>query len=172
MNQELLQIIKLYTTSSHKKLDNYLLDKSKSTLIAVLLDLLTIYINDKNSSTIRELITIILAGYKHSGGKIGYNGYKQSISIPGQIIKCEAKPKNYDTHSKAKSPAKLNGYGNFSDYTYQRLKRDRNEKKLNVLVSGFVDGKLIYIFEFPFNHKTFTNQLMKQLKKDFLDAKI
>jgi hypothetical protein len=32
------------------------------------------YINDKNSSTIREFLTVTLAGYKHKEGKIGYSG--------------------------------------------------------------------------------------------------
>lgn len=149
MNQELANVIKIYSTGTHKELSNCLIGKSKDTLIAILVDLLTMYINDKNSSTIREFITVTLAGYKHKEGKIGYNGFKQDTFIPGKTIMCEAKPKNVDTN--LKSLRKLNGGGNFTDYTFGRLKRDRIEENLNMLISGFIDGKLIYILEFPFN---------------------
>ncbi|GAB4541246.1 MAG: hypothetical protein Fur0020_10610 [Thermodesulfovibrionia bacterium] len=129
MNQELANVIKIYSTGTHQELSNYLIGKSKDTLIGILVDLLTMYINDKNSSTIREFITVTLAGYTHKEGKIGYNGFKQDAFIPGKTIKCEAKPKNIDTEEFEKyrrrerktSPAKLNGGGNFTDYTPARL---------------------------------------------------
>jgi hypothetical protein len=173
MNQELANIIKIYSTGSHQELSSYLLGKSKDTLIGILVDLLTMYINDKNSSTIREFITVTLAGYQHKQGKIGYNGFRQDAIIPGRTIKCEAKPKNIDTEEFEKfireerktRPAKLNGGGNFTDYTPTRLKKDKKEKDLNMLVSGFIDGKLIYIIEFPFNCPDFVTNLEKQIKR-------
>ncbi|MGB9735598.1 MAG: hypothetical protein ACP5JP_05025 [bacterium] len=173
MNQELANVIKIYSTGSHQELGSYLLGKSKDTLIAILVDLLTMYINDKNSSTIREFITVTLAGYQHKQGKIGYNGFRQDTFIPGKTIKCEAKPKNIDTEEFEKftrgerktSPAKLNGGGNFTDYTPNRLEKDKKEKDLNMLVSGFIDGKLIYIIEFPFNCTNFIANLEKQIKR-------
>jgi hypothetical protein len=173
MNQELANIIKIYSIGSHQELSSYLLGKSKDTLIGILVDLLTMYINDKNSSTIREFITVTLAGYKHKQGKIGYNGFRQDVIIPGRTIKCEAKPKNIDTEEFEKftggerktSPAKLNGGGNFTDYTPNRLEKDKKEKDLNMLVSGFIDGKLIYIIEFPFNCPDFIANLEKQIKR-------
>jgi hypothetical protein len=117
MNKELANIIKIYSTGSHQQLSNYLRGKAKKTLIEILIDLLTMYINDKNSSTIREFITVTLAGYKHKQGKIGYNGFRQDAIIAGRTIKCEAKPKNiiteeFEEFAKGKrktSPAKLNG---------------------------------------------------------------
>ena len=89
-------MIKIYSTGSHKELSNYLIGKSKDTLIGILLDLLTMYINDKNSSTIREFLTVTLAGYTHKEGKIGYNGFKQDSFISGKTVMCEAKPRNFD----------------------------------------------------------------------------
>jgi len=163
MNQELANVVKLYSTGSHKELSNYLIGKSKDTLIGILVDLLTMYTNDKNSSAIREFITVTLAGYEHKEGKIGFNGFKQDAFIPGRTIKCEAKPKNVDTNSKPLR--KLNGGGNFTDYTFKSLERDKKEKDLNMLISGFVDGKLIYILEFPFNYPEFVGQLEKQLQE-------
>lgn len=173
MNQELANVIKIYSTGTHNELSNYLIGKSKDTLIGILVDLLTMYINDKNSSTIREFITVTLAGYEHKESKIGYNGFKQDTFIPGRTIKCEAKPKNVDTEEIEKykrgerktSPAKLNGGGNFTDYTPARLEKDKQEKDLNMLVSGFVDGKLIYIIEFPFSSSNFVKNLDMKIKK-------
>ncbi len=173
MNQELVNVIKMYSTESHQKLSNYLIGKSKDTIIGMLIDLLTMYINDKNSSTIREFITVTLAGYEHKEGKIGYNGFRQDAYIPGKSIKCEAKPKNINTeefekYSKGERktpPAKLNGGGNFTDYTPMRLEKDIKEKDLNMLVSGFIDGKLVYIIEFPFNCPDFVKNLKMQIEK-------
>ncbi|MFN4197053.1 MAG: hypothetical protein ACK4FM_03485 [Caldimicrobium sp.] len=172
MNQELARIIELYSTKTHEELITYLLGRSKDNLIAMLIDLLTMYINDKNSSTIREFITVTLAGYTHEKGKIGYNGFKQDSIIPGKTIKCEAKPKNINTQDFEKykagerysKPAKLNGGGNFTDYTLARLERDIKEN-INILVSGFIDGRLIYIIEIPFNTPDFVHHLETQIKR-------
>jgi len=173
MNQELANIIKIYSTGKHQELSEYLIGKSKDTLIGSLVDLLTMYINDKNSSTIREFLTVTLAGYQHKETKIGYNGFKQDVFDPEKTIKCEAKPKNVNTEEFEKykrgerktSPSKLNGGGNFTDYSFARLQKDKQEKNLNMLVSGFVDGKLIYIIEFPFNFRDLVRNLEKQIKR-------
>ena len=87
----------LFATKSHKELNDLLIGKSKDNLISVLLDLLTAYINDKNSSSLREFITVSIAGYQHNPAKLGYNGFKQSSEINGQPIHCEAKPVNIQT---------------------------------------------------------------------------
>ncbi len=70
MNKELAEIIRIYATKSDRELNEYLLGKSKNNLIAVLIDLITMYINDKNSSTLREFLTVTIAGYTHTEGKI------------------------------------------------------------------------------------------------------
>lgn len=81
MNNELYEVIRVYATKSHKELDLLLLDKSKDQLIALFNGLITIYINDKNSSLLREYITVSLAGYIPTNTKIGYNGFNQSTQI-------------------------------------------------------------------------------------------
>jgi hypothetical protein len=167
MNNELYEVIKAYATKPHKELALLLLDKSKDQLIALFNDLITIYINDRNSSLLREYITVSLAGYTPTNTKIGYNGFKQSTQIGGKVS-CEAKPQNLNTedNNKRKNPRRLNGGGNFTDYTYKRLKKDKKENP-NMLISGFVDGELIYILEFPFNYSPFVEKLKIQLKRRF-----
>jgi len=169
MNNDLVEATKLYATRPHSELNSYLIGKSKDTLIGMLVDLITMYICDKNSSTLRELVTVIIAGYEHEVKKIGYNGYKHDTF--GKMLKCEAKPKNYDTNSTAKNPQKLSGAGNFSDYTFARFEKDKNDSFYNMLVSGFIDGRLIYILEFPFNFPEFTERLERQLYKRFPNGK-
>ncbi|CEG11802.1 conserved hypothetical protein [groundwater metagenome] len=173
MNKELEHIVKIYSTGKHEDLNSCLIGKSKDTIISMLVDLLTMYINDKNSSTIRELISVTFAGYEHKEAKIGYNGFKQDAFIAGRTLKCEAKPKNveseefnkYKRGERNSPPQKLNGGGNFTDYTRLRLNRDAEEKDLNMLVSGFVNGKLIYVIEFPFAFKDFLENLENQIKR-------
>lgn len=160
MNQDLAQIVTYYATRPHKELSELLLSKSKDNLISILTDLLTAYINDKNSSSLREFVTVSIAGYQHNPSKLGYNGFKQNSAIGGKPISCEAKPKNIQTegYDQKKSKPKLNGEGGFNDYTTERLKKDAREN-LNLLSSGFIDGELQYILEFPFS------VVYKRLKK-------
>ncbi len=168
MDNNLYEVIKFYSTKSHKELSSLLLDKSKDELISLLNSLLTIYINDKNSSLLREYITVSMAGYIPTSTKIGFNGFKQSTQLGGKMIACEAKPQNINTedNKKRKSPKKLKGGGNFTDFTIKRLTKYKKEK-LNMLVSGFVDGELIYILEFPFSCFSFIKKLKEQLQKRF-----
>lgn len=176
MNKELTDVLRVYSTESHESFSQKLIGHSKETLIALFTDLLTMYINDRNSSTIREYLTVTLAGYEHSEGKIGFNGFKQNSIIGGAPLHCEAKPKNFNTEDlkayregRRGKPSSLNGNGNFTDYTYPRLAKD---KKANprILVSGFVDGKLIYILSFPFKTASFLKRLRAQLERQFTDG--
>lgn len=168
MNDELGEFVKAYATKPHKELNALLLGKSKDGLIALLNSLITQYMNDKNSSTLREFVTVSLAGYKQKETKIGYNGYKQSTEVGGKPIACEAKPRNIDTegNKKIKTPRKHDGGGNFTDYTLGRLRKDKKENP-NMLASGFVDGQLMFILEFPFSCPHFTKNLKEQLKRRF-----
>ena len=118
MNATLSKIIKSYSTDKHSKYISELHNLSKDRLIAIFTDLLTTYINDKNSSTLREYLTVSIAGYTHSINKIGYNGFKHNTV--GKAISCEAKPRNFYSQDfkdyqrgKRKSIRKLNGGGNF-----------------------------------------------------------
>ncbi|MCX7854519.1 MAG: hypothetical protein N2556_00820 [Anaerolineae bacterium] len=107
-------------------------------LAQALLELLRLYANDKNSSTLREWIVLQVAGCQQQPGKIGYNGYLGSVPY-------EVKPRNV----RSGENKKLNGGGNFTDFTYERLEK-YNQDQVHILVAGFVDGTLVYILEVPF----------------------
>ena len=171
MNCNLVEALKIYSLQGSGPFLSHLSDHSKGALIGMLSDLMTVYISDRNSSTLREFLTATVAGYTHSEAKIGYNGYK-TIG-PGEIVECEIKPKNirrqdmedFRAGKRRSKPAVLNGGGNFTDYTWARLKKDK-EAAPNMLVSGFVDGRLLYIFEFPFNTASFVAKLEQPLLRD------
>lgn len=164
MNEDLVQIVKCYATRPHAEFSSLLLGKSKDNLISVFTDLLTNYINDKNSSSLREFVTVSIAGYKHNPNKLGYNGFKHDSGISGTPIACEAKPKNIRSvdYDLKKTKPKFNGEGGFNDYTPERLKKDK-KVNLNLLSSGFLDGELVYILEFPFS--AISKRLQEQLPK-------
>jgi len=58
---------------------------------------------------------------------------------------CEVKPQNTNSTKK-----KLNGGGSFNDYTRERFEKDLKQDP-TILTSGFVEGKIIFIFEFKFD---------------------
>lgn len=170
MNKDLIEVIKVYGTRPHKELNGLLHSKSKDNLTAILVDLLTEYFNDKNSSTLREYLVVLSGGFEPLREKIGYNGYRQ-LSIKGKTTKefCEAKPQNINTN--AEKLKKLNGSGSFNDYSWEKLSRHKRENP-TILVGGFIDGRLIYIFKFPFKSKTFVNKLKTGLEKHFPDGDV
>ena len=165
MNKDLLQLIKHYPTKEHSDISASLLGKSKDNLIAMLMDLLTTYYNDLNSSTMRELVVAVLSGYTPNSEKLGYNGFRHN-TLTGKVEQCEIKPKNVRSDSTAKNKPKLNGGGNFTDYSWAKFQRHQKENP-NMLVAGFVDGQLIHIYEFSFNESDFTARLKDQLEKSF-----
>ncbi|MEO0224209.1 MAG: hypothetical protein ABIL76_03850 [candidate division WOR-3 bacterium] len=162
MNQNLYKIIELYATTGFEELVRFLNGLSKPALISTLIDFVTIYINDKNSSKLREILTLKIAGYEPLEEKLGYNGYKLEIGQKGKIF-CEVKPQNTITHKR-----KLDGGGSFNDYTKERFEKD-SKQNLMILSSGFVGGKLIYVFEFPF--ECIKERLRMQLEKRFPSAR-
>lgn len=164
MNQTLQHLIELYATEDHKFVREAIFDLSKDSLASTFLDLLTMYLNDKNSSTLREIVTVTISGFSLHEGKLGYNGYRHLAPDKPEEY-CEAKPVNVRfIESENKYNRKLNGGGNISDYTPERLHKDINLNP-RMLVSGFVDGKLIYILSFPFS--CLKEKLYSQLEKQF-----
>jgi hypothetical protein len=124
-------------------------------LAQVLSEVLALYANDKNSSTLREWVVLRIAGCQHRPDKIGYNGYRGEVPY-------EVKPRN--VRSAEQKRKRLNGDGNFTDFTYERLEKYLQDK-VRVLVAGFVDGNLIYVLEVPF--ESLSSALKAQLDKRF-----
>jgi hypothetical protein len=117
------------------------------------IELLKKYLNDKNSSTLRQDIMCEVAGLTPNTKKLGYDG-ENSVD--------EMKPKNIDTNNpKAK---KLDGLGNYSDMTFKRHNGfcDQNAQ---IHVGGFIDGKHIFQIKVPYIEMRvhFENQLKKRL---------
>jgi hypothetical protein len=102
--------------------------------------IISFFLMDKNSSTLREMVTLAECGYSQNPEKLGYDGWSED----GR--KFEVKPKNIS----AGSNKKLDGGGNFSDFTWERYDKYLSDN-VYMLCSGFVDGKLAYIIEFPFS---------------------
>jgi len=168
MNKTLEHLLITYATQPHRILAQEVNGLSRGTLEATLIDLLTLYLNDANSSTVRELITLRLAGYQPVEGKLGYNGYRMMAIDGSQRTEkhfCEVKPVNVHRKEDGSWSRRLNGGGNFSDYTPERLKQHLEEPHLQMLVSGFVDGRLVYILEFPF--QCLESRLRERLTKRF-----
>ena len=163
-NQKLQNIVSAYAFGK-AEFESALRELNSDDVKQALQDILTIYFNDTNSSTLREWITLILAGYEPTWKKLGYNGFR--ITESGAKEHCEVKPVNViRTTDQMGQKKKLNGGGNFTDFTWDRLNKSKKENPM-MLVSGFVDGKIIYILKFPFNTAKFVERLEEQLKKKF-----
>lgn len=169
MNKDLVKLIHTYGTQNHKEVDNFIKSISKTQLSNAMIDLLTEYFNDKNSSTLREFLVLSLHGFERLPGKIGYNGFRTS-SINSKVKEyCEVKPKNIITDASNDAKRKLNGGGNFTDYSWQKFARHKKENPV-MLVAGFIDGRLIYSFKFPFNSTDFKDRIEEQLQRKFPDG--
>lgn len=117
------------------------------------LEMLESDLTNVNYSPLAEIIPLVIGGYKIHPDKHGYDGY---------IGESYFEAVNYSEHKPKKVgvDGKLNGGGGFADYTLERLKKDiEMGEKLKMLCSGWVDGELIFAYEFPFNHKKFVEQI-------------
>ena len=123
-------------------------DKTKETLLLGLLDEMS---NDKNSSLFREGVTLGILGLKQSVHKLGYDSDEHPI---------EVKPKNLSSDS----IKKFDGSGNFSDFTWKRHKKYKDDK-VKMIVSGFLDGKLLFLVSFQYDSVDFVNEIERQLTK-------
>lgn len=100
-------------------------------------ELILVYLNDLNSSYLRETITALACGYAPIEGKHG----RDCMSSEGK--EKEIKPQLYTTKP-------LDGKCNFSDYTRDRLEKDSADK-IDIISSGFANNKLIYAIEYSFD---------------------
>jgi hypothetical protein len=101
-------------------------------------ELLEFYLNDLNSSTIRQDITCNVLGLKTSKTKLGYDSDSSNAEI---------KPKNVST----KKPKKTNLTcgGGYSDLTHKRHNKFIEDNAM-IYCSGFIDGQLMFIIRVPY----------------------
>ena len=117
------------------------------------MELLKKYLNDKNSSTLRQDIMCVVAGLVSNPKKLGYDGESSTD---------EMKPKNVDTtNPKSK---RLDGRGNYSDMTFKRHSAFC-EEDAQIHVGGFVDGKHVFQITVPYREMRvyFEDQLRRRL---------
>ena len=115
----------------------------------LLLDLLEDMSCDKNSSTFREGVTLGVLGKTQSKTKLGYDSEDESI---------EVKPKNLNNNSNKK----FDGSGNFSDFTWARHNKYLSDD-VKMIVSGFFEGKLIFVLSFNYSSLSFVKEVERQL---------
>lgn len=114
---------------------------------AIIYSLLEEMGNDSNSAKLREDITKIIVGLQPSEGKHGYDDDFEAI---------EVKPKNFT------GKTKLNGGGQFTDFTWKRDQKYSNDK-VTMLVSGFYWGRLVFVVEFPY--ESLREKIKSQLER-------
>jgi len=75
------QTAELVRAFFHNRADFQCIAKAKTVqeLVTALEELLKLYANDKNSSTLREWAVLQIAGCQPRIGKIGYNGYREDV---------------------------------------------------------------------------------------------
>ncbi len=140
----------VFMTESESKFSQFLEGKDHALLLR---DLIEMYANDKNSSFLREMVTCLTAGYTHNTKKLGYDGGSEKNPV-------EVKPQNIKSTDKIK----LNAKGNFTDFTWRKYNKCCKDNVI-ILMSGFIDGKLMFIIEFSFNDPDFKKFLKDKLQK-------
>ncbi len=121
--------------------------------------ILELYLNDKNSSLVREYITyqIVKSRYEKTNWELEYNREKLGYDARAQkningrelTLYIEIKPRNVCGELSYKDL-----HISISDYTPERLRKDLGNVNLNsslvYAVSGFIRGRLVYVLETPF----------------------
>lgn len=118
-----------------------------------------------------EIHTLTVGGYIHRKEKYGFDGY-DFIKKQNCEVKSSSKVIDYES-LKAFSEgnvsrridlvkAPFDGRGVFSLLTQESFDK-YSDGDVNMLVSGYVNGVLMFIIEFPFSHPTFSNHIAKIL---------
>lgn len=141
------QIDKIVSYSKGTITENQLIQEEGEFATSLLIH----YLNDKNSSNLRQLIVCESVGLKSSPKKLGYDG-------DGTFD--EVKPKNIDSSTNKK----LDAGGNYTDITWKRHKKYIEDNSI-IHIGGFIDGRLMYILRVPYRDlsKHFESILEKKL---------
>ena len=121
--------------------------------------ILELYLNDKNSSSVREYITyqMVKRHYEKTNWELEYNREKFGYDARAQknvngrelTLYIEIKPRNV-----CGKLGHRDFYISISDYTPERFGEDLGNVNLNSFlvyaISGFIRGRLVYVVEAPF----------------------
>lgn len=125
-------------------------------------ELLQIYVQDKNSSTVREFITLNYIGIEKIDKKQGPDGFdvKRNKYV-------EVKPSYAHINKKTNRQSRLGAGGNFNDVTEQKL---LDILGWDMVCSGFANNKCIYIIRFPVKHIVphLQQELRKNISKNYV----
>lgn len=103
-------------------------------------EIIELFLSDKNSSTLREEVTLFVANYKKLDKKQGADGYNDERKKYAEV-----KPEYAHKNEKGKQK-KLAGGGSFNDITFKKI----NEiKDWDMLCSGFANDKCVFVARFP-----------------------
>lgn len=115
-----------------------------------------------------EVHTITTAGYIHNKTRFGFDGYDEVNNVF-----CEAKSSNLIINKEAIVKLdsdnkiignRIDGRGIFSLFTHKSYNR-YSSCDVNMLISSYINGVLMFIIEFPFNDTTFKNHIKTSLDK-------
>jgi hypothetical protein len=132
MTKEHLDLITNYSKGT---LSKQVVSESKGEFYC---DLLDSYLNDLNSSRLRQDITCNVLGLATNDKKLGYDSEGSND---------EVKPKNVSATSVKKT--RLDCGGNYSDLTHKRHNKYIQDNAI-IHSAGFVDGQLMYIIKVPY----------------------
>jgi hypothetical protein len=147
LSEKNIQTIYQYSIGKTEMFDS--LDKNYQNLFLY-------YLNDSNSSSLREVITACAANCNWSNKKHGLDGFDK-VTNKGK----EIKPIICRTGEKKSG-------GNFNDMTSARY-HSFKEENFNIVCSLFCNSRLMYVVEFPFS--VINEHMKKRLEKILDDRK-
>lgn len=118
-----------------------------------------------------EMHTVITAGYIHDNRRFGFDGFKDSrpceAKSSSRTIKKDLLSKYLDGKIQNKKDlikGAFDGSGTFSKFTHRAFKKHVDSDVI-MLISGYANGVLLYVIEFPFNYPGFANMVHNSLVK-------
>jgi hypothetical protein len=169
INTRILKLAKAYCTDK-SELEKLMADypvEAKSDILSFL----EINFNDPNFSSLAEAVPLEICGYNSYGPKHGYDGFLGE-SYDSAYEYAEQKPKKSLIDDDGVVKNQLNGGGGFADYTLTRLERDKLlGDKLVLVISGFANGDLLYVYKVPHNYEKFMGRIEERTIKLIADGK-
>jgi hypothetical protein len=118
-----------------------------------------------------EIHTVTMAGYIHITEQFGFDGFDDINKVYCEV-KSSSKIINKDLiqrfvageikHRNELILSPIDGRGIFSLFTQEALQRHL-DNEAHMLISAYINGVLMFIIEFPFDHPTFYKHIKRML---------